>query len=140
MDLRMEEHRMLDSGIIENRSQMPDERQKNIWANHFRFFGIWILIFGISAAGCVSEPTRTYGKEVVITYAQLTLLYEQEKMVNKLNDSTYQVKVTEFFRQKGIEEALFKKGVEEFSRNEGVWKLFIQDVSVAMDSLKTLQK
>ncbi|MFZ4619683.1 MAG: hypothetical protein ACOYNS_03930 [Bacteroidota bacterium] len=97
-----------------------------------------ILIFGFSASGCVSEPTRTYGKDVVTTYAQLTLLYEKEKMVNKLNDSTYQVKVKEFFRDKGIEEAVFKKGVEEFSRNEGVWKLFIQDVSVAMDSLKSL--
>jgi uncharacterized lipoprotein YehR (DUF1307 family) len=117
-------------GLIE------DREQKKFTESKMYFFGIWMLVFGISAAGCVSEPTRTYGKEVVTTYAQLTLLYEKEKMVNKVSDSLYQVKVKDFFKTKGIEEKVFRKGVEEFSRNEGVWKLFIQDVSAVMDSLK----
>lgn len=147
----MEEHRMPDTGCrmlvaglqdcrnTARRSQKTEDRRNIRLRNHFRYFGIWILMFGISASGCVSESTRTYGKEVVVTYAELTLMYEKEKMVNKLDDSSYQVKVAEFFRKKGIEEKVFRKGVEEFSRDEGVWKLFIQDVSAVMDSLKTLK-
>ncbi len=125
---------------MEYRGKMIDSKQKKNCAIHFNYAGIWILLFGILAPGCVSEPTRTYGKEVVTTYAQLTLLYEKEKMVGKVSDSLYQIKVNDFFKAKGIEEKIFRKGVEEFSRNEGVWKLFIQDVSVVMDSLKAAGK
>ena len=121
---------------MKHKDLFTDWKQMKNWKILFPFVGIWIVIFGISAAGCVSEPTRTYGKEVVTTYAQLTLLYEKEKMLNKVSDSLYQVKVKDFFKTKGIEEKVFRKGVEEFSRNEGVWKLFIQDVSAVMDSLK----
>lgn len=125
---------------MKHKDLFADWKQMKNWTILFPFVGIWILIFGISAAGCVSEPTRTYGKEVVTTYAQLTLLYEKEKMVGKVSDSLYQIKVNDFFKAKGIEEKIFRKGVEEFSRNEGVWKLFIQDVSVVMDSLKAAGK
>ncbi|MBP6671723.1 MAG: hypothetical protein KA247_01175, partial [Bacteroidetes bacterium] len=83
-------------GLIE------DREQKKFTESKMHFFGIWILIFGFSFAGCVSEPTRTYGKEVVTTYAQLTLLYEKEKMVGKVSDSLYQIKVKDFFKAKGI--------------------------------------
>ncbi len=125
---------------MKHKDLFTDWKQMKNWTILFPFVGIWILIFGISASGCVSEPTRTYGKEVVTTYAQLTLLYEKEKMVGKVSDSLYQIKVKDFFKGKGIEEKIFRKGVEEFSRNEGVWKLFIQDVSVVMDSLKAAGK
>ena len=111
-------------------------KQSNFTLSNFNLWGLWILVFGIFGTGCVSESSRTYGKEVVTTYAQLTLLYDKEKMINKLSDSLYQVKVKDFFKTKGIEEKVFRKGVEEFSRDEKVWKLFIQDVSAVMDSLK----
>jgi len=102
-----------------------------------RSVGIWILLFGISASGCVSEPTRNYKKEFVNTYAELTLLFEKEKMVKKQTDSSYQIIVKDFFVKKGVEQEIFKKQIEEMSKDEQVWKLFIQDVSVAMDSLKS---
>ncbi len=141
--MRRAENRGRMAEVRDQRSDYRGLRSKinNLSKNKFAglFSCVWILAFGISTAGCVSEPTRTYGKEVVTTYAELTLLYEKEKMVKKLDDSSYQVKVTEFFRKKGIEEKVFRKGVEEFSRDEGVWKLFIQDVSAAMDSLKTIK-
>jgi hypothetical protein len=141
----MVERRLTKAGYgIPAGSETVRERSTNIrhWkirTNTIGFFGIWLLIVGYAAAGCTSEPTRSYGKEVVTTYAQLTLLYEKEKMVNKVSDSLYQAKVKDFFQKKGIEEKVFRKGVEEFSRDERTWKLFIQDVSLVMDSLKSTQ-
>ena len=52
-------YKMRYCGLIE------DREQKKFTESKIYFFGIWMLVFGISAAGCVSEPTRTYGKDVV---------------------------------------------------------------------------
>ncbi|MFA6457138.1 MAG: hypothetical protein WCW40_09990 [Bacteroidota bacterium] len=73
------------------------------------------------------------------TYAELTLLYEKEKMDKKETDSLYQIKVQEFFQRKGLNQEEFKKQAEELSRNAQVWKFFIQDVSSAIDSIKTIR-
>lgn len=123
--------RLLDVSV-----QISDNRQHVSEKWNWLFFGIWVLIFGISLNGCISEPSRSYKKEFVTTYAELTLLYEKEKMVNKRNDSSYQVLVKEFFEKKGLKQDEFKKQAEELSKNTEVWKFFIQDVSAAMDSLK----
>lgn len=98
----------------------------------------WILLSGISLFGCVTQPSRNYEKSMVTTYAELTLLYEKEKMANKQTDSTYQIKVKEFFDKKGLEQEEFKKEIENISKDSEVWKLFITDVSSAMDSLKLI--
>lgn len=103
-------------------------------------FGIWFLLFGICLTGCVSQPSRTYGKLTVTTYAELTLLYEKKKMVSKQNDSSYQITLKDFFAQKGLQEEEFKKKIADLSHNSEVWKLFIQDVSTTMDSLKAIGK
>ena len=89
--------------------------------------------------GCVSEPSRNYKKDFVNTYAELTLLYEKEKMQKRQTDSAYQVTVQQFFDRKGLKQADFKGAVEQLSGNEKVWKLFIQDVTAAMDSLRALK-
>ena len=96
------------------------------------------LIFPL-LPGCVSEPTRNYKKDFVVTYAELTLLYEKEKMQKHQTDSAYQVTVQQFFEKKGLKQADFKGAVEQLSGNEKVWKLFIQDVTTAMDSLRALK-
>lgn len=107
--------------------------------NDKRFvLGIWILMFGISLTGCNSQQQKPYNQSTMITYAELTLLYEKEKMVNKQTDSSYVIKVNEFFASKGLQQDEFKKRIETISQNDENWKIFIQDVSTAMDSLKRI--
>ena len=77
---------------------------------------------------------------LVVQYAELNLLYEKEKMVNKISDSLYQTKVHEFFQKNGTPEAEFKKNVEVLSQNNADWKQFLTDVSRAVDSLKMMKK
>jgi len=60
-------------------------------------------------------------------------------MVNKQSDSSYQIKVKDFFARKGLQQEKFKKEIDELSHNSEVWKFFIKDVSSAMDSLKTIR-
>ena len=100
------------------------------------WIGFWSLMFGISLAGCNSQGSKSYDKSTLITYAELTLLYEKEKMVNKQTDSSYVIKVNQFFASKGLRQDEFKKRIEAISQNDEEWKIFIQDVSTAMDSLK----
>lgn len=104
-----------------------------------------LLLLGITffppvffVASCTGEHSKPYDRALVTTYAELTLLYEKEKMMSKLSDSLYQIKVKEFFVAKGYEQKKFKKVVEELSQHPEIWKMFIQDVSIAMDSLRTL--
>jgi hypothetical protein len=100
--------------------------------------GIWILIFALILAGCSPQHPKSYNNSTLITYAELTLLYEKEKMVNKQTDSSYVIKVNEFFASKGLQQNEFKKRIETISQDEEEWKIFIQDVSTTMDSLKNV--
>lgn len=106
---------------------------------NFAMVGFWILMFGCLMTGCNSQQTKSYDKSTLITYTELTLLYEKEKMTNKQTDSSYVIKVNEFFVSKGIEQIEFKKRIETISQDEEMWKIFIQDVSTAMDSLKKIE-
>jgi hypothetical protein len=65
-------------------------------------------------------------------------LYEKEKMANKQTDSTYKIKIKDFFANKGLQQDEFKKKIEIISRDDEEWKIFIQDVSTAMDSLRNV--
>ncbi len=122
--------------ILDASSPMRDDSRKILGNCLEMFKGILILLLGISLTGCIPGPSRSYKKEFVTTYAELTLLYEKEKMVNKQSDSLYQITVKDFFAKKGLKQEEFKLQVEELSKNEEVWKFFIQDVSAIMDSLK----
>ncbi len=102
--------------------------------------GIWMLLFGVAISGCNSQQSKTYDKSTMITYAELTLLYEKEKIVNKQTDSSYVIKVNEFFASKGLQQNEFKKKIETISQDDEEWKIFIQDVSTVMDSLKNVGK
>ena len=99
-----------------------------------------ILIFGILLTGCSPQHPKSYTKSTLTTYAKLTLLYEKEKMVNKQTDSSYVIKVNEFFASNGLRQDEFKKKIETISQNDEDWKIFIQDVSTVMDSLKAIGK
>ena len=104
------------------------------------FIGIWFLVFGILFNSCTSKDSKPYDRSLVVTYAELTLFYEKEKMTNKVVDSLYQIKVKDFFIQKGLEQKIFKEVVDELSKHPEEWKMFIQDVTTAMDSLKRIGK
>jgi ABC-type multidrug transport system fused ATPase/permease subunit len=115
------------------RSQVPDKR-----------FGIFILIcsfgLGMYCSSCSSPSSKPYNHDLVVTYAELTLLYEKEKMTNKIIDSLYQIKVKDFFAAHGYEQEKFKQVIDELSQHPEAWKMFIQDVTMAMDSLKAAGK
>lgn len=95
-----------------------------------------VLCAAFILTGCVSEPKRSYSKEFLTTYVELTMLYERMKMEQKVPDSTYQVTVKEFFAARGLDQGEYKKQVEVLSNDAQVWKLFIHDVTKAIDSLK----
>ncbi|MBI2427694.1 MAG: hypothetical protein HYV29_02670 [Ignavibacteriales bacterium] len=94
------------------------------------------LYLGICSISCSSTPSKPYDRALVTTYAELTLLYEKEKMTNKVVDSLYQIKVKDFFVQKGLQQETFKEVIDDLSQHPEAWKMFIQDVTTAMDSLK----
>lgn len=101
--------------------------------------GITFFLPAFFTASCTGEHSKPYDRPLVTTYAELTLLYEKEKMMNKLSDSLYQIKVKEFFASKGYEQEKFKKVIEELSQHPEAWKMFIQDVTIAMDSLQVIE-
>lgn len=136
MEINREEYRRQKS---ENRSQKTEVRDQKPEIRKLGSVGIGILMFGFLLTGCSSQQQKPYDKSTLITYAELTLLYEKEKMVNKQTDSSYVIKVNEFFVSKGLQQDEFKKRIEAISQNDENWKIFIQDVSTAMDSLKRVQ-
>jgi hypothetical protein len=95
-----------------------------------------IFCFALVSNGCTVQDSKPYDRSLVLTYAELTLLYEKEKMTHRLTDSLYQIKVTEFFSGKGLEQHTFKKTIDKMTEYPQVWKLFIQDVTTAMDSIR----
>ena len=121
------------------RIQKTEVRNQRFKARSLGLVGFWSLMFGISLAGCNSQGSKSYDRATLITYAELTLLYEKEKMVNKQTDSSYVIKVNQFFASKGLRQDDFKKRIEAISQNDEEWKIFIQDVSTAMDSLKRIE-
>lgn len=76
---------------------------------------------------------------MVDTYAEISLLYEDEKMTKRLDDSLYQVKVKEYFKNKGLQQRDFYEQTEELVKDVQAWRLFIRDVSTAIDSIKILK-
>lgn len=127
-------------GNLDFRCQIADYRQLFSWFKNLSFFGIWLLVIGICLTSCVTQPSRIYTQSTVTAYAELTLLYEKEKMEKKQTDSSYQIIVNDFFATKGLKQEEFKKQIDELSKNTEVWKLFVQDVSSTMDSLKIVQQ
>ncbi len=103
---------------------------------HFRFFMIVIIFTAVMVSSGCSQRAKNYNKQFVTTFAELSLLYEKEKMMNKTPDSLYQVKVNEFFGKKGTTKEDFKHKVDELSHDVDEWKEFLQDVSKSMDSLR----
>lgn len=132
--------RVKESSVMHtNRLEKQENRIQKLENRNLSFVGIWILIFGFFLTGCNPQEQKSYNTSTVSTYAELTLLYEKEKMVNKENDSTYQTKVKDFFASRGLRQEEFKKNIAGISGDIEMWKMFIQDVSSTMDSLKNVE-
>jgi hypothetical protein len=94
------------------------------------------LAVGMGSNGCSAESSKPYDRALVTTYAELTLLYEKEKMTKKVSDSLYQLTVDDFFRGKGYEQKKFRSVIDDLSEYPEAWKMFLQDVTTAMDSIR----
>lgn len=97
-----------------------------------------VAVFLLQA--CETPQTKSYNHTFVTTYAELSIFYEKEKMGAKISDSLYQVKVADFFLKKKIKESDFRKQSEELMGDYKIWKLFLADVSRAIDSLKAIKQ
>jgi len=95
-----------------------------------------IIIIGSVLIGCSPENSKPYDRALVITYAELTLLYEKEKMTEKVPDSLYRNSVNDFFVQRGYEQKKFRQVIDDLSEYPEAWKMFLQDVTTAMDSIR----
>jgi hypothetical protein len=95
------------------------------------FLALLILIF----SGCSSRHSSSPDKKIVRTYAELTLLYEKEKMANKVSDSLYQIRVNEFFAARNLDETEFKKEVDFYLADGKSAKVFLAEVTEVLDSL-----
>ena len=93
----------------------------------------------IGSVGCKKKHPSLKDHNLVVTYAELSILNENEKMVNKITDSLYQIKVTEFFEKKGITEDAFKEEITGVEKDNVEWREFIQQVSTSVDSLKSFK-
>jgi hypothetical protein len=94
----------------------------------------------ITGNSCQNKPASLPDKQFVTTFAELSLLFEKEKMVNKDPDSLYQIKVHEFFLKKGTTPEAFKKHVDELSADNAQWKEFLQQATKTIDSIKTAER
>jgi len=97
------------------------------------------FIVMISSMGCKKKHPSLKDHNLVVTYAELSILNENEKMVKKATDSLYQIKVKEFFANKGVTEDAFKEEITGVEKDNVEWREFIQQVSTAVDSLKALK-
>ena len=70
------------------------------------------------------------------TYAELLVLHEKEKLAGSTPDSLYAMRVKDFFAARKINEDEFQRRIGEISRNDIAWRAFLNDATVATDSIK----
>jgi hypothetical protein len=96
----------------------------------FVFFSL--LIF----EGCSSPAPKKISSALVRTYAELLVMHEKEKIVGSTPDSLYRLNVKEFFAARKINEEDFQKEVTQISRNDVAWRVFLNEATAAVDSIK----
>ena len=97
------------------------------------------VVFILSLGGCQPRSSRKYPREFVVTYAELLVLHEKEKVTGNTPDSVYRVKVRELLAARNENEGEFKKRVEELSRDDQVWRTFLGEATGLMDSIKAVR-
>lgn len=102
------------------------------------FFITGSLLASIWIEGCSEHQSVPYDRQTVTTFAELSILYEKEKMAQKVTDSLYQVRIDSFFLSKGTTKEAFKERIDKISSDNIIWKGFIQQTTRAIDSLKAV--
>jgi hypothetical protein len=67
----------------------------------------------------------------------LLVLHEKEKLTGNTPDSLYTIKVKSLFAAREINEEEFQRRIEDLSHDDVAWRGFLNDATVAMDSIKT---
>jgi hypothetical protein len=96
---------------------------------------IFLIFFIITITGCSSRNSSSPDTAIVRTYAELTLLYEKEKMANKISDSLYQIKVKDFFAGRNLYEDNFRNEVDFYLSDGKSAKIFLAEVTGVLDSI-----
>lgn len=106
---------------------------------HSRSFHVlsFILCSSIVLECCGAPAAKKYPTELVRTYAELLVLHEKEKIAGNTPDSLYTSKVESFFAARKIDEEEFQRRIVDLSHDDVAWRGFLNDATVAMDSIKT---
>lgn len=108
---------------------------------HTRSFLVlsFVLCSSIVFECCGTTAAKKYSPELVHTYAELLVLHEKEKIAGNTPDSLYTIKVKSLFAARKINEEEFQRRIVDLSHDDVAWRGFLNDATVAMDSIKTAQ-
>ena len=101
---------------------------------------LYILFSAISVPACKAPPPPTFPHELARVYGELLALHEKEKITGTTSDSSYQIKVKEFFAEKKIDEREFRNHVEEISHDDNAWRKFLTEATTTLDSIKAVKQ
>lgn len=106
---------------------------------HTRSFIVLSFVLGSSIVleCCGTPAAKKYPPELVHTYAELLILHEKEKIAGNTPDSLYTIKVKSFFAARNINEEEYQRRIVDLSHIDVAWRGFLNDATVAMDSIKT---
>jgi len=94
------------------------------------------LCFSTILGSCGVPSAKKYPPELVRTYAELLILHEKEKIAGNTPDSVYTMKVKSFFAERKLNEEEFQRRIADLSYNDVAWRGFLNDATVAVDSIK----
>jgi hypothetical protein len=97
----------------------------------------FVLCSSIVFECCGTSTAKKYSPELVNTYAELLALHEKEKIAGNTPDSLYTIKVKSLFASRKINEEEFQRHIVDLSHDDVAWRGFLNDATVAMDSIKT---
>lgn len=96
----------------------------------------FVLCSSIVFECCGTPAAKKYPPELVHTYAELLVLHEKEKIAGNTPDSLYTIKVKGLFATRKINEEEFQRRLVDLSHDDVAWRSFLNDATVAMDSIK----
>ena len=96
-----------------------------------------ILIAAWLFPGCAPDPPPKYSHEIVRTYAELIVFHEKQKLVWMIPDTLYRERLKDFFAERKTDEGKFKDQITQISRDGTTWRVFLNEVTAAVDSIKS---
>ena len=108
-------------------------------SDSMRIAPVFVLCLTIACGifeGCSSKKEYTPDKNFVRIYSELAVMYEKEKMTDKISDSTYRVSVNNFFASHKLTEQQFEEKVNQLMTDGTQWRRFLTDVSATIDEIK----